>query len=393
MDFRFTPEEEGFRQELRRFLQNAITPEQHAETGVEWHVDGFKRGPLTKAFIRRMGEAGYLGVSWPKEYGGQGKPMVYQFILTEECVMASALSTGLTLTSVAPALMRVGSQQQKRMFLPRILKGDLEVAVGYTEPSAGSDLASLQLRAVEDGDEFVINGQKMFTTDADCCEYVWLLARTDPTVPKHKGLSIFLVPLDAPGVTIRPLWTIGDGRTNETFYDNVRVPRTSLVGEKNRGWYYAAMALDYERVAATPFSRYLSVWQALVDFCKEAQWNGKPLNEDPIVRQQLAHMGVEVEVARLFAYRTAWMIDKGLVPNYEASAQKVFATEIFQRMANTATQIMGLYGQLQPGSKYAPVDGQLERLYRSCRNRTVGGGSSQIQRTIIATRGLGLPRA
>ncbi len=392
MDFRFTPEEETFRQELRQFLSSVVTPDLKTETGFEWHADGFKKGPHSKEFNRMMGQKGYFGVSWPKEYGGQGMSMVYQFLLVEELVRANAPTPGLTLTSIGPTLMKVGSDEQKNYFLPRILSGEIEIALGYTEPGAGSDLASLQIRAVEDGDDFVINGQKMFTSGAHHCEYIWLLARTDPNVPKHKGISLLLVPVNSPGLTVRPLWTISDGRTNETFYENVRVPRTALVGEKNRGWYYAAMALDYERVGVAPYSRYLSVWQTLVDFCKNTAWNGRPLSEDPIVRQQLAQMGVEVEIARVFAYRTAWMIDKGIVPNYEASAQKVFATELLQRIANAATQIFGLYGQLQPEDRYAPVGGNYERLFRSSRNRTVGGGSSQMQRNVIANRGLGLPR-
>ncbi|MBI2873309.1 MAG: acyl-CoA dehydrogenase family protein [Chloroflexi bacterium] len=392
MDFRFTPEQETFRKEVQEFIARETTPEllKEMDPGLAGEASG--HGPHTKAFIKRLGQQGWLGLAWPKEYGGQGRSMIYQFILVEELSGALVPTPGLTLTSVGPTIMRVANEEIRGEFLPGILRGDIEFAIGYTEPGAGSDLASLQTRAVRDGDDYVINGQKMFTTDAHHATHVWLLTRTDTEVRKHRGISMFIVPLDTPGISVRPLWHIGEGRTNETFYDNVRVPARYLVGEENMGWYYAAMALDYERVGVAPFSRYVRTWRLLVDFCKETAWDSKPLIADPWVRSALAQMGVEVEAARLLAYRTAWMIDQGQVPNYEASAQKVFATELVQRMANTATQILGLYAQLMTGSKWAPTDGKWERLYRSVRNRTVGGGSSQMQRNIIALRGLGLPR-
>lgn len=392
MDFHFTPEQQAFRQEVRHFIQENMTPELLEEVEVGWASEGVGLEPHSRAFIKRVGQQGWLGLSWPKEYGGQGKSMVYQFLLLEELERSNAPHPGAALSFCGPVLMRVGSEEQKKEFLPPILKGDYIFALGYTEPGAGSDLASLQTRAVEDGDDFVINGQKMFTSAAHYASHVWLLARTDTEVRKHRGISLFIVPMDTPGITVRPLWTIGDGRTNETFYDNVRVPRKYLVGEKNQGWYYAAAALDYERVGVAPFSRYVMVWETFLDFCKETRLNGKPLIEEPWVRNSMAQLGLEVEAIRLLAYRTAWMIDQGQIPNYEASAQKLAATEWLQRMANTATQIAGLYGQLMPGSKWAPMMGRIERLYRSCRNRTVGAGSSQMQRNIIALRGLGLPR-
>ncbi len=363
------------------------------ETEPGWHAEGVGLGPAGKAFIRTMGERGYLGLSWPKEHGGQEKSLLYQFILWEEMARVNAPIPGLTWTSVAPTLIRVGTEEQKREFLPRILRGEIEICLGYTEPGSGSDLASLQFRAEEDGDDFVLNGQKMYTSSAHCSDYVWLLARTDPDAHKHKGLSLFLVPLDSEGITIRPLWTIGDGRTNETFYDNVRVPKKYLIGEKNRGWYYAATALDFERVGGVPYNHYLAIWKALLEVCTKTSMNGRPIVEDPVAREQLAWLGVEVEVTRLFAYRTAWMIDEGTVPNYEASSQKVFATEHLQRMANAATQMLGLFGQLRPTSEYSPALGRFERLYRSCRQRTVSAGANEIQRNIIAQRGLELPHS
>jgi alkylation response protein AidB-like acyl-CoA dehydrogenase len=393
IDFRFSAKLEAFRQEFRQFLAEEVTPEVQRETEPGWHAEGVGLGPAGKALIRKMGERGYLGLSWPKEHGGQEKSPLYLFILSEEMARVNAPIPGLTWTSVAPTLIRVGTEEQKREFLPRILRGEIEICLGYTEPGAGSDLASLQFRAEEDGDDFVLNGQKMFTSSAHCSDYVWLLARTDPDAPKHKGLSLFLVPLDSEGITIRPLWTIGDGRTNETFYDDVRVPRKLLIGEMNRGWYYAATALDFERVGGVPYNHYLAIWEALLEVCRETSLNDRSIIEDPVVREQLSWLGVEVEATRLFAYRTAWMIAEGVVPNYEASSQKVFATEHLQRMANAATQMLGLYGQLRPGSKRAPALGRFERLYRSCRQRTVSAGANEIQRNIIAQRGLGLPRS
>jgi alkylation response protein AidB-like acyl-CoA dehydrogenase len=289
--------------------------------------------------------------------------------------------------------MAYGTPEQKARFLPRIAAGEIDFALGYTEPEAGTDLASLSTRAVADGDDFIINGTKLYTSGAHRAEYVWLATRTDPEAPKHRGVSLFMVDLKSPGITVRPLWTMDGGRTNQTFYDNVRVPRENLVGEVNRGWYYVAHALDFERITVFTVATIRVGFDELVAFIKQASYDGYALKDDPEVRDQIARFSVELEVAQMLSYRVAWMVSKGEHPNYEASMLKVFCTEFQQRLYHYGTRILGLYGQLTPGSPHAPAGGRFERGHRSAVMPTFGAGSSEIQRNIIATRGLGLPRS
>ncbi|MBI2872735.1 MAG: acyl-CoA dehydrogenase family protein [Chloroflexi bacterium] len=388
MEFRFTIEQEAFRQEVRQFLRERWEPVPFPERN---HVE---ISPKEQQLVRQVAEKGWLAMGWPVEYGGQGRSFLDQFIWQEELGYAGAWFPDTALNLIGPTLIRVGTEEQKRDYLPPILKGEIEFALGYTEPTGGSDLAALQTRAVEDGDDYVINGQKMFTSAAHYATHIWLLARTDPTQPKHRGLSVFIVPMQTEGVLVRPLWTIGNGRTNEVFFDNVRVSKRQLIGEKNRGWYHVAMALDFERVsgAANWYVRCMRALGALVQWAQETSANGSPLSRNPVVRQKLAELAEDAQVARLFAYRDVWLIEKGMVPNYEASSSKVWSSELHQRIANVGTQLMGLYGQLQTGSPHAPVDGKIEWLYRATVNDSVGAGTNQIQRNVIATRGLGLPR-
>lgn len=388
MDFRFTGEQELWRQEVREFLKEAVTPElqkQIDEEGMEvWGDEAWK-------FVRRLGQRGWLAANWPKEHGGAGKSTVDYYILLEELAYVGAPTTQLTVTSVGPTIMRVGNDEQRAQWLLAMARGEVNTCIGYSEPDAGTDLANLKLRAALDGDEWVINGQKIWTTAAHQATHVWLAARTDPNVPKHKGVSMIIVPMDHPGISVRPLHTMGDPRTNETFYDNVRVPRQNLIGEVNRGWYYIMMALDFERIFVT--SPLIRTFNELVRYCQETRLNGITLAKDPIMRHRLCELAVEVEVCQMFGYRIAWLIDKGIVPNYEASQIKIFASELQARIADVGMQIMGLYGQLHKDSKWVPVKGRLERTYRNAPFLRFAGGTNEIQRNIIAQRGLGLPRA
>ena len=388
MDFSFTEEQERFRQEVSEWLDREMTPELRAEN--EHREMG--PGPHAKAFQRHMGQAGYLGIGWPKEFGGQGAPPMNQYIFYEELSKRGVQIPSLTLSSVGPTIAMAGTEDQKQEYLPKILAGEIEFALGYTEPGAGTDLASLQTRAVIDGDDFVINGQKVFTLAAHHATHVWLAARTDPEARKHQGISIIIIPIDTPGITIRPLWHLGDGRTNEVFYEDVRVPRKNLMGELNRGWYLAATALDFERVGFGHYGSMSTRMQRLIKYAKETHRNGKPLSQDPLVRAKLAQLAMDTELVRLLDYRAAWMIEAGKVPNAEASAVKVFHSELSQRLADQAQHIMGLYGQLRPGSKHAPLDGKMEREYRGSYLMRFGAGTNEIQRNIIAQRRLGMPR-
>ncbi len=284
-----------------------------------------------------------------------------------------------------------GSEELKREFLPRIARGEIEFCLGYSEPEAGSDLAVLEMRAVEDGDDYIINGHKIFNTECHYAEYHWLAARTDPDVPKHRGISLFIVDLKSPGVTVNPMWTMSGERTNEVVYDNVRVPKRMMVGEKNRGFYHIMDALSFERMFVFVTELLYPFFNSIVQYAKETQHNGKPLSKDPVIRQKLAEMAVELEVGSLIQAQAFWMISKGLVPETETSICKIFSSELQQRLLNTAMQILGPYSQLQEGSKWAPLSGKIERNYRSAVMATFGAGSSEILRNIIAIRGLGLP--
>jgi 3-oxocholest-4-en-26-oyl-CoA dehydrogenase alpha subunit len=386
VDFSLSPEQEQFRKQIKDFLEENLTPELRDEVDREQ----YSIGALGKKFVRRMGEKGWLGIGWPKEYGGQGRGAIEQWLFLEEMDLENLPTGGLTLSSAGPALMRVGSEEQKREYLPRILTGEIEFAIGYTEPNAGSDLASLQTRAVREGDSYVINGQKIYTSAAHHSTHIWLLARTDPKAPKHRGISIFIVPIDAPGVTIRPLQTMGSERSNEVFFEDVRIPAGNLVGEENRGWYYVAMALDFERLI--PHSRTRRQLADLVEYAKQTVVDGRPLSQHPRVRLALARLAMEVEVLRLSSLRSAWMIECGKTPNVEASMLKIFISELSEHIAVAAQNIMGPFATLRVGDPLTPARGRLERLYRGFPMYKFAGGTNEVMRNIIAQRGLGMPR-
>ncbi len=384
MDFGFSKEEEAFRKGVRDFLRKEVTPEvrEEADSGIGW-------GPHIWELVRKLGARGLLTPTWPKEYGGLGLPSVYRFIVHEELDYAEALPhEALTVGAgvAGPTIMLYGSAEQKSTYLPRIARGEIEFALGYTEPEAGSDLASLQLRAEERGDRFVFNGQKVFNTRCHFAQYHWIAARTDVNVPKHRGISLFIVDLGSPGITLRPLWGIDGTRTNEVFYDNVAVPKENLVGEKNRGFYYTVTALEFERVLSV--GRLSRTFEELVLYVNQSA----RLRSDRLVRQKVAQLATEIEVAKLYVYRLAWLQTKRTVANYEAAASKLFSSELSQRMAATGVEIMGLLGLLQKESGKAPLEGKFEYLVRETLLNTIAGGTSGVMRNIIATRGLDLPR-
>jgi 3-oxocholest-4-en-26-oyl-CoA dehydrogenase alpha subunit len=386
VDFSLTPEQEAFQKEVRTFIEEHLTPELREEVEREQYAIG----PLGKQFVRLMGQQGWLGIGWPREYGGQGRGAIEQWLFLEEMAVEGLPTGGLTLNSAGPTLMRIGSEHQKRQYLGRILRGEIEFAIGYTAPNAGSDLASLQTRAVREGDSYVINGQKIYTSAAHHSTHIWLLARTDPKAPKHQGISIFIVPIDAPGVTIRPLETLGSERSNEVFFEDARIPAENLVGEENRGWYYAAIALDFERLM--PHSRTRSFLEYLIDYAKNTVVDGLPLSKHPRVRITLAQLAVDLEIARLFSLRDAWMLERGQIPNAEASIFKVWFTELNGRIATAAQDIMGPYALLRAEDPLAPQEGRLEKLYRGFPLYKFAGGTNEVMRNIIAQRGLGMPR-
>jgi 3-oxocholest-4-en-26-oyl-CoA dehydrogenase alpha subunit len=345
------------------------------------------------ATIRRMGEDGWLGLGWPVEYGGQGRGPLDQMLLVEESHWAGVPLPLLTLSSVGPTLMALGTPEQKARILPGILRGELHFSIGYTEPSAGTDLASLQTRAERDGHTWVITGEKLFTSAIQYADFVWLAARTDPEAPKHRGLSVFLVPTDAPGFSWTPLQTMVGEFTSATFYDAVRVPAANLVGEENGGWAIITNQLNHERVAISPASGILrSIEEVRAWTATQRLADGRRVIDQEWVRILLARLWARAEALKLFNWKVAWAADKGLQPA-DASATKVYGSEFALEAYRTLSEIVGQSAYLIEGSHGSVLRGRLEREARAQTIFTFGGGTNEIQRDLIAWLGLGLPRA
>jgi 3-oxocholest-4-en-26-oyl-CoA dehydrogenase alpha subunit len=395
MDFGFTPEQDAFRMEVREFLEKEV-PKRWKELGYGTWEETDESWELTAAWFRKLGQKGWLALTWPKKYGGLEKSHIYQLILDEEMSRVgtpSGIETMITIGWVCPTIMVFGSDEQKNTILPKAAKGEVVFCLGYSEPGAGSDLASVITTAEEDEDAFILNGQKIWTTVAHRADYCWLVARTNPDAPKHKGVSMFIVDMKTPGITIRPLINIlGFHSFNEVFFDNVRIPKENLVGQKDLGWYQLAMALDHERSGVGMPAALKRMVDELAYFCKNNTRDGRPLSSYPEVRKKLAGIALDAEILRLICYRVTSVQEKGGVPNYEASTAKVFASELLGRTANAAMDILGPWGQLDRGSKLAPFNGAFVRQFLHAPSMNVGGGTSEVQRNIIAMRGLGLPR-
>ncbi len=382
MNFSFTPDQERFRQEVCLFFERERKLAEEARG--EWN-SGWGFGPACWQLLRKLGALGWLCPTWPKEYGGLGLPYFYRYIVQEQMHYFTNIWGTVGAGMAGPIILRHGNDAQRKIYLPKIAGGEIEFALGYTEPQAGSDLAALEIRAEDKGDYFLMNGQKMFNTRSHYAQYHWLGARTEVSTPKHRGISLFIVDFKSPGITVHPDWTLGLMRTNQVFYDDVKVPKEALVGEKNRGFYYILEALDYERISsAAGLER---DFKELVD---EVRKSGR--GKDPLVRHRLAEIATDIEAARLLSLRVAWMLNLDKVPNYEAAMLKMVVAETEQKLVNTAMQIFGLYGQIQEGSKWAPLNGKFEWRYRDSLEALVTRGTSEIMRNIIAQRGLGLPR-
>jgi 3-oxocholest-4-en-26-oyl-CoA dehydrogenase alpha subunit len=343
--------------------------------------------------IRQMGDDGWLGIGWPTEYGGHGRGPIDQMIFVEESHWAGVPLPLLTLNSVGPAIMQLGTDEQRERFLPDILRGGVHFSIGYTEPGAGTDLASLETRAVRVGDEYVINGRKLYTSAIQYADYVWLAARTDPGAPKHKGLSVFIVPVDAPGFSWTPLATMAGEFTSSTYYDDVRVPAANLVGEENAGWKLITNQLNFERVAICPVSGILRSISDVRSWAQETRLaDGRRVIDQQWVQVHLARLWSRAEYLKLINWKVAWAADKGLNPA-DASATKVYGSEFALEAYRVLLEIVGQSGYLSSGSPGAVLSGTLEDRARSQTIFTFGGGTNEIQRDIIAWVGLGLPRA
>ena len=399
MDFGFTKEQEALRQEVVEFIKEKVTPEVVAEveTALETGV-----GPHHQRLLKELADKGWVGISWPKEYGGQGGSRIDQYIVEEEFARAG-ISVGGAGTG-APAILMAGTEEQKKHFIPGLISGEIIFAQGYTEPQGGADLAGLQCRAVRDGDEFVINGQKMYTSSAHYATHVYLMCRTDPDAPRHKGISILLVPMEAPGITVRALWTIqsdppappsttyGTPRTNEVFFEDVRVPASALLGEENTGWYVGAMGLNLDRVGASRYLISVRRDEDIINWIKENQIDGYSMTDDPAIRDRLAELWIEAQVCRLMTMRSMSLVERGGNFTYEGSAEKVWAPEHGVKTTETITQILGPYAQLLNGSEGAIRDGLFAHNVMGAFQSGINHGSVQVMRDQVARRGLGMPR-
>src|SRR5580658_942078 len=383
MYLEFTAEQRNLQIQLREYFENLVA-----------EVEGSDPGESTYTrYIRRMGQDGWLGLGWPVEYGGQARGPIDQMIFVEESHWAGVPLPLLTLNSVGPTLMALGTDEQKERLLPGILRGEVHFSIGYTEPSAGTDLASLKTRAVRDGDEYVINGEKIFTSAIQYADYVWSAARTDPDAPKHKGLSVFIVPVDTPGFHWAPLATIAGDITSSTFYEDVRVPAENLVGAENQGWKLITNQLNHERVAICPASGLLRSLTEVQRWAQDQRLaDGRRIMDQEWVRISLARVLAKIEVLKLLNWKVAWAADKGLNPA-DASATKVYGTELALEVYRLLTEVVGQAGYLTEGSPGAVLRGRLERNTRGQTIFTFGGGTNEIQRDIVAMVGLGMPRA
>jgi 3-oxocholest-4-en-26-oyl-CoA dehydrogenase alpha subunit len=383
------PEHKQLRDEIRAYFRGIVTPEYEAEMAV---TEG--GGPEYMKALKKMGAEGWLGVGWPKEYGGQGRTPLEQFIFFDEAWRANVLLPTLTIMSVSPMIMQHGTEEQKARFLPKALRGEIHFAIGYTEPSAGTDLASLRTKAVRDGDEWVINGSKLFTSQAQYADFIWLAARTDPNAKKHDGISMFMVPTSAPGYKITPLSTMGDVTTNATYFEDVRVPANNLIGPENGGWWLIVGQLNHERVSLIPFGPTDRFYGETRDWAAATKLpNGQRVIDQPWVQHNLARVHSKLEVLKLMNWRQAWSMTKGEMNYAESSTVKVFGSEFYVEAYRLLLEILGQAGEIKAGSPEARLHGRLERMYRATLIMTFGAGTNEIQRDIIAMAGLGMPKS
>ena len=399
MEFAYTTEQEALRQEVQQFIADNVDGPVRDEIA---NTDEMSQGPLVRDLRKKVAEKGWVGISWPKEYGGQDGSRIDQYIVEEEF---SRIGVGVGgAGSGAPALLAAGTEEQKKPLLPGLISGEITLALGFTEPQAGADLASLQCRAVKDGDEYVINGQKMYTSSAHYASHIYLMARTDPDAPKHRGISIFIFPMDTPGITVRPLWTIqndppapigttyGQRRTNETFFEDVRVPATCMLGEENQGWYVGAMGLNLDRVGASRYLISVRRDEDIINWAKENDLGGHEVGQDPAIRDRLAELWIEAQVCRLMTMRSMSLMERGDTFTYEGAAEKVWAPEHGVRTTETISQILGPYAQLMSSSEENIEGGLFAHNMLGAFQSGINRGSVQVMRDQMARRGLGLPR-
>ena len=384
----YNEEQEALRVELRAYYDKLLTPDVRVALR-----EGHGIGEAMRTVVRQMGTDGWLGIGWPTEYGGQGRSAIEQFIFFDESMRAGAPVPMLTINTVGPTIYREGSQEQKDFFLPKILNGELHFCIGYTEPNAGTDLAALQTRADADGDDFVINGQKVFTSLASDADYIWLATRTDQDAPKHGGLSMFLVDMKTPGITVEPMELLSSHNICTTFFDNVRVPKSQLVGGLNKGWKLITGQLNHERVSICSPGMLESVYKDVLEWARETRLtDGRRVIDQEWAQISLARVHAGLEFLRLANWKVAWQGTQGELSVADASSIKVFGTEWYLESLRLMMEVMGQRSYLRPSSEQALLAGHVETMYRSLVILTYGGGTNEVQRDLIGLFGLGLPR-
>jgi alkylation response protein AidB-like acyl-CoA dehydrogenase len=397
MDLNLTPQEQQFRDEFRAWLESNIPADWQAYESRD-EESSRERFEFLRAWQKKMFEAGWVGIHWPKEYGGRGVTIIEQAVFIEEMARAQAppLINVLGLSLLGPTLINYGTEEQKKRFLANILSADEIWCQGYSEPNAGSDLAALRSEAVLDGDHFIVNGQKTWTSFGHYADFCFAVVRTDPDAPKHKGLTYMLIDMHSPGVRLRPLKQMtGESEFNEVFFDNVKVPVENVVGRVNDGWNIAIATLMFERgtLGASLQITFKRQIERLIELSHKLTRNGRPASEDSLIRQKLAQMYTEIEIFRMNQMRTLTRMSKTGVPGPEGSIQKIFWSEMNQRMQQVAMEMLGPYGQLTRESDYAVDHGQWAHAYLRSRGNTIEAGTSEIQRNIIGHFVLGLPKS
>jgi len=391
MDFEFTSEQLEFIKEVEEFLDANDDPEVFDVT--RENMAQIVDTPLRRQFMAKVGEQGWLGITWPEEYGGKGGEGIYEYLLNEALAARGGPQIGKGVGIIGKTIISHGSERLKQEFLPKILRNEVEFAVGYSEPNAGSDAASMQLKATKVNGGWRLNGQKTWTTSAHFADWYWVGARTDPEAPKHYGITLFLVPMNHPNITVKGIWTMGDERTNEVYLDDVFVPDDYVVGELNKGFQYISEALDLERFTLFTYSPIAQRLDLLTEYVKGATRDGEPLKDDAVTRSQIARLHTEAEVARVLGLKFVFASSQGgAPPTSEASEYKLFTTEYSRRLANASMDIGGPGAQIRVRDEDAPMAGRSESTYRYTVIDTIGGGASEIQKNIIARRKLGLPK-
>jgi 3-oxocholest-4-en-26-oyl-CoA dehydrogenase alpha subunit len=384
----YSEEQEALRRDLRAYYEKLLTPEIREQLH---HGHGV--GPTMRQVVKRMGADGWLGIGWPKEYGGQGRSQIEQFIFFDESMRAGAPVPMLTINTVGPTIMRHGSEEQKQFFLPKILKGEIHFCIGYTEPNAGTDLASLKTRAVRDGDTYVVNGQKIFTSLAGDADFIWLACRTDPDAPKHEGISMLAIDIKTPGIKVDPMHLLSEHDINTVFFDDVRVPATCLVGKENQGWRLITSQLNHERVTLCSAGLLAQAYEEVLAWARatESAEGGRVIDQE-WVQIGLARVYAGLEFLRLINWKVAWTGTQGRLDVADASTIKVFGTEFYLESFRILMEILGPRAYLRRESADVIGVGRLEMLYRSLIILTFGGGTNEVQRDLIGMFGLGLPR-